>query len=49
LIKNSLHEFKKFQIKYVCEALEIRKNFSYWNFSKFGLEFELNLGEFIIV
>jgi hypothetical protein len=41
--------FENFQIKYGCEALEIRKNFSYYNFSKFGLEFELNSGEFLSV
>jgi hypothetical protein len=48
-IKNSLPEFENFQIKYGCGALEIRKKFSYWNFSKFGLEFELNSREFLSV
>jgi hypothetical protein len=47
--KDRFPKFKKFQIKYGCEALEIRNNFPYWNFSKFGVEFELHSGEFLSI
>jgi hypothetical protein len=36
-----LPHFKKNQIKYGFEAFEIRNNFPYWDFSSFGIEFEL--------
>jgi hypothetical protein len=32
---------EKFQIKYGFEGFEIGKNFTYWNFSKFSVGFEL--------
>jgi hypothetical protein len=32
---------KKFKIKHGCEDFERRNNFSYWNSSKFRIEFEL--------
>jgi hypothetical protein len=38
--KESHPKFEKFQIKYGFEYFEIRNNFPYWNFSKFGIEFE---------
>jgi hypothetical protein len=38
--KDELAQFKKFQIKYGFEGFELRNNFPYWNFSKFGLKFE---------
>jgi hypothetical protein len=34
-------KLKKFQIKCGFEGFEIRNNFPYWNFSKFGVGFEL--------
>jgi hypothetical protein len=36
---------KNFQIKYGYEGIKIRNNFAYWNFSKFGIEFELKFRE----
>jgi hypothetical protein len=36
---------KKIQIKYGCDGIKIRNNFPYWNFSKFGIEFELKFRE----
>jgi hypothetical protein len=38
--KDELAEFKKIQINYGFEGFKIMNNFSYWNFSKFGIEFE---------
>jgi hypothetical protein len=32
-------------MKYGCEGTKIRNNFTYWNFSKFGMEFELKFRE----
>ncbi len=43
--KDGVPEFKKIQIKYGCEGIKIRNNFPYWNFSKFGIEFELKFKE----
>jgi hypothetical protein len=40
-LKDGLPEIKKFQIKYIFVSNLIRNNFPYWNFSKFGIEFEL--------
>jgi hypothetical protein len=45
LIKNGLPDFKNFQIKYAFEDFEIRNDFTYWSFSKFRLEFELEFKE----
>jgi hypothetical protein len=36
---------KILQIKYGCEGIKLRSNIPYWNFSKFGIEFELNFRE----
>jgi hypothetical protein len=44
-LKDGLFELKIFQIKYGCEGIKIRNNFPYWNFSKFGIEFELKFME----
>jgi hypothetical protein len=41
--KDDLPVLETFQIKYGIVENEIRNNFSYWNFSKFGLEFELKI------
>jgi hypothetical protein len=35
----------KNKIKYGFESSKIRNNFSSWNFSKFGVEFELKSGK----
>jgi hypothetical protein len=43
--KDGLPVLKIFQIKYGCELFEIRNNFSYMNFSKFRIEFELKIEE----
>jgi hypothetical protein len=43
--KDGLSKFKKLQIKYRFEVNEIRNNFSYWNFPKLGIEFELKIKE----
>jgi hypothetical protein len=43
LIKEGIFILEKFQIKYGIEVLEIRNNFSYWSFLKFGIEFELKI------
>jgi hypothetical protein len=40
-LKDGLPEIEKFQIKYIFVSNLIRNNFPYWNFSKFGIEFEL--------
>jgi hypothetical protein len=45
LLKDGLSELKNFQIKYGCEGIKIRNTFPYWNFSKFGIEFELKIRE----
>jgi hypothetical protein len=39
--KGVLTKLKKIQIKYGFEEFEIRNNFPYWNFLKFGVGFEL--------
>jgi hypothetical protein len=39
--KGGLPMLKKFKIKHGCEDFERRNNFSYWNSSKFRIEFEL--------
>jgi hypothetical protein len=39
--KDALPEFNNFQTKYGFVENEIRNNFPFWNFSKFGIEFEL--------
>jgi hypothetical protein len=39
--KDELLEFENFQIKYSFEGFEIRNNFPYLIFSKFGVGFEL--------
>jgi hypothetical protein len=44
-LKDGLFELKNFKIKYGCEGIEIRNNFPYWKFSKFGIEFELKFRE----
>jgi hypothetical protein len=44
-LKDGLSELKNFKIKYGCEGIKIRNNFPYWNFSKFGIEFELKFRE----
>jgi hypothetical protein len=44
-LKDGLSELKNFQIKYGCDEIKIRNNFPYWNFSKFGIEFELKFRE----
>jgi hypothetical protein len=44
-MKNALPKLENFQIKYVFEAFEMRNNFTYSNFSKFRLEFELEFKE----
>jgi hypothetical protein len=44
-LKDGLSELKNFQIKYGCDRIKIRNNFPYWNFSKFGIEFELKFRE----
>jgi hypothetical protein len=36
---------KKLELKYGWKGLEIRKNFSYINFSRFEMEFELKFKE----
>jgi hypothetical protein len=41
----SFLNFKKNQIEYDFEVFKIRNNFSYWDFSKFGIEFELKFKE----
>jgi hypothetical protein len=41
LIKNG--RLEKFQIKYQFESFKIWNNFSYLNFFKFGIEFELKI------
>jgi hypothetical protein len=41
--KDELVEFKKNQIKYGFEGFELRNNFTYWNFSKFRIEFEFKI------
>jgi hypothetical protein len=41
MVQNNLSLLEKFQIKYGFGGNEIRNNFSYYNFSKFGIEFEL--------
>jgi hypothetical protein len=38
---------KKFQIKYGWKDIEIRNNFSYRNFFRFEMEFELKIRELI--
>jgi hypothetical protein len=38
---------QKFQIKNVWEEIEIRNNFSYRNFSRFEIEFELKIRELL--
>jgi hypothetical protein len=43
--KAVLPEIQKFKIKYVFVDFEIRNTFPYWNFSKFGLGFELKFKE----
>jgi hypothetical protein len=40
--KDGLPELKIFK-KNGCKGIKIRNNFPYWNFSKFGLEFELQI------
>jgi hypothetical protein len=45
-LKDGLSELKNFQIKYGYEGIKIRNNFPYWNFSKFGIEFELKFREY---
>jgi hypothetical protein len=44
-IKRDLSHAKKIQIKYGFEAFEISNNFTYRNFSKFGIEFKLKIKE----
>jgi hypothetical protein len=44
-LNNDFPLLKNFQIKYVFEAFKIRNNFPHWNFSKFGLGFELKIKE----
>jgi hypothetical protein len=39
--KDGLPLLETFQIKYGLVGNYIRNNFPYWNFSKFGIEFEL--------
>jgi hypothetical protein len=39
--KEYLPVVETFQIKYGFVRNQIRNNFPYWNFSKFGVEFEL--------
>jgi hypothetical protein len=41
--KDDLPLLENFQIKYEIVENETRNNFSYWNFSKLGLEFELKI------
>jgi hypothetical protein len=41
--KDILPMLEKIQVKYVIVENEIRNNFPYWNFSKFRIEFELNV------
>jgi hypothetical protein len=36
---------EQFQINYRFEDFEIMNNFSYWNFSKFGIEFDVKYRE----
>jgi hypothetical protein len=43
--KGDVPVIQNFQIKYGFEYFEIWNNFPYWNFSKFGLEFELKIME----
>jgi hypothetical protein len=42
-IKIGTSRTQKNQIEYDFEAFEIRNNFPAWNFSKFGIEFELKI------
>jgi hypothetical protein len=44
--KGCLTILKKLQIKYEFVGNYIRNNFPYWNFSKFGIEFELKSMKF---
>jgi hypothetical protein len=39
--KTYLPVLQKFQINYGFVETEIRNNFPYWEFSKFGIQFEL--------
>jgi hypothetical protein len=43
--KDILLVLQKFWIKYWYVGNWIRNNLSYWNFSKFGIEFELKIKE----
>jgi hypothetical protein len=43
LIKRGPSHSRKISIKYGIEVFEIRNNFTYWSFSKFGIEFELKI------
>jgi hypothetical protein len=43
--KDRLPVLEIFQIKYGIVEHEIRNNFSYWNVSKIGIEFELKINE----
>jgi hypothetical protein len=43
IISNSLQSW--FDKKYGCDGFELRNNFPYWNFSRFGMEFELKSRE----
>jgi hypothetical protein len=44
-LKNALPVLEKFQIKYIFEGNQIRNNFTYCNFSKFRIEFQLKIRE----
>jgi hypothetical protein len=43
LIKRGSSHSQKNSKKYRIEGLEIRNNFSYWSFLKFGMKFELKI------
>jgi hypothetical protein len=45
--KRCLPVLKQFQIKYGWKEIEIRNNFSYRNFSRFKMEFELRIRELL--
>jgi hypothetical protein len=44
-VLNSARKLQKIQINYGWKEFEIRNNFSYRNFSKFEIEFELKFRE----